>query len=130
MHQHIKKFQGLLAMVAITSLPFVARAEVFVGSSSSSPNWASIKDLIQAILGFINGQVIPVFVILAILFFFWNIIRFLMNTENEKEREQFRKYSINTIIAIFIMFSLWGIIGIATTTFFGTNPFIPQLPTQ
>lgn len=50
--------------------------------------------------------------------------------DNSKERETFKKYSVNALIAVFAMLAVWGIVGIFTSTFFHSNPVIPQLPTS
>ena len=90
----------------------------------------SIRTVLNSISSFLNGKVMPVIVTIAVVMFMWNLGQFVLNMDNEKQREQFKKYSINAILAIFILLSLWGIIGIATGTFFNKKPLIPQLPTS
>ncbi len=77
-----------------------------------------------------STRLMPVLAEIAILWIIWNMGYFVRNMDNVKDREQFRKYAINGIIGLSVFFLLWGIIGIATNTFFGWNPFIPQLPIQ
>jgi heme/copper-type cytochrome/quinol oxidase subunit 4 len=90
-----------------------------------------INTFVVSATDYINKNVIPILVAIAVLVFFYNLIFFIFNSDNEKEREQFKKYSINSILALFILLSAWGIVGIFTHTFFnGKNPVIPQLPTS
>lgn len=90
----------------------------------------SFRDIVNKIILFINGQIMPMLIILAIIFFFWNIVHFLMKMDNETERQKFKKYSINSLIGIFIILSVWGIVGLGTGIFFNTTPGIPQLPVK
>jgi len=99
-------------------------------AQSSGGGLGSFRDLINTIGGLITKYVIPFLVAIAILYFLWNIIHFVSSMGNEKEREEFKKYSINGIIALFILLSVWGIIGIFSTTLFNKTPGIPQFPTS
>lgn len=90
----------------------------------------TIGGMLTAIAGFISGTIMPILVALAVLFFLYNLIYFIAKSGNEQERTMFRNYMVNSLIALFILVSLWGIVGLGTRTFFGTKPFIPQLPTS
>ncbi len=90
-----------------------------------------INAFVVSATDYINKNIIPILVAIAVLVFFYNLIFFIFNSSNEKEREEFKKYSLNSILALFILLCVWGIIGIFTHTFFnGKNPVIPQLPTS
>lgn len=90
----------------------------------------SIREILNGIGSFINTKIMPILVGLAILFFIYNVISFIANSGNERQREVFRRYIINSLAAMFILISIWGIIGLGTQTLLGSKPFIPQLPTS
>jgi uncharacterized membrane protein len=90
----------------------------------------TLRDILYGIAGFVNTKIMPILTALAILFFIYNLISFIAKSGNEKERETFRNYMINSIIALFILLSIWGIVGLGTRTLFGSKPFIPQFPTS
>jgi uncharacterized membrane protein len=117
---------GLLLIIGIISGGFARVAF----AQSSGTGFGSFRDLINTIGGLITKYVIPLLVAMAILYFLWNIVHFISNMGNEKEREAFKKYSINGIIALFILLSVWGIIGIFSTALFNKAPGIPQFPTS
>ncbi len=74
---------------------------------------------------FLNG-VIGLFITLAIVIFFWGLIKYLLNVGEEKaEGIQIMFYGV---IAIFVMVSIWGIIRLLQTSFSvtSTTPVIPQ----
>jgi uncharacterized membrane protein len=94
------------------------------------PATTSIREILMGVANFIGGKIMPILVALAILTFLVNIISFIASSGNERKRETFRNYMINSLIAMFILISIWGIVGLGTRTLFGTKPFIPQLPTS
>ena len=102
---------GLLAM------PFMALAE------------NGLKGVLEDFSGLINTA-IPVVLALAVLYFFWGLAKYVLNSSDEGKKEEGRNIMIWGIIALFIMVSVWGLIGILQNTFGVTenNPtqFIPD----
>lgn len=90
----------------------------------------TIRDILNGIGTFVSGTIMPILVGLAILFFLYNLIYFILKSDNEQERATFRNYMINSLFALFILVTMWGIVGLGTRTFFNSKPFIPQLPTE
>ena len=110
--------QGMSALLVVTPL-FASAAGV--GSS--------FRDLVLNFGRQLSGKIIPILVALAVLAFFFNLVFFIFNMNNETERVLFKGYTINAIIALTILLTMWGIIGIFTNTFFQGDPVIPQFPT-
>ena len=90
----------------------------------------SLRDIMNGFASLVSGKIMPILVGIAILAFLYNLIYFIAKSGSEQERETFRNYMINALIALFILVSVWGIVGLGTRTVFGTKPFIPQLPTS
>jgi len=83
-------------------------------------NWASCL---------IYKTVIPFLFALATVAFIWGIMQYYLNPDNEEKRKKGKNYIVGGLIALFVMVSIWGIVGILTGTFeFGNT--IPQLPGQ
>lgn len=110
--------------------PYLVHAQNYIGSQTTNPAWGSIKDIVESIGRFVSTTVMPIVVALAILYFMWNMVHFIGNMSNEKEREGFKKYSLNAVLALFILLSVWAIVGIGTQTLFGRQPIIPQFKTN
>ncbi len=119
-----------IGMIASGVIPYFAHAQNYIGSNTTGTPWGSIKDIVEAVGKFINGTIMPLLVIMALVYFFWNLIHFIRNMSNEKEREVFKVYTINALIGLFIMLSVWGIVAIGTQTFFNAQPIVPQLRTS
>lgn len=74
---------------------------------------------------FLNA-LIGLFITLAIVVFFWGLIKYLVNAgEAKAEGLQIMFYGV---LAIFVMVSIWGIIRLLQSTFSvtSTSPVIPQ----
>ena len=126
----MKKILFKIGVVASGVIPYAALAQNYIGSTTTGTAWGSIKDIVEAVGKFINGTIMPLLVIMALAYFFWNLIHFIRNMSNEKDREVFKVYTINSLLGLFIMLSVWGIVAIGTQTFFNTQPIIPQLRTS
>ncbi|OGG75321.1 hypothetical protein A3A41_01550 [Candidatus Kaiserbacteria bacterium RIFCSPLOWO2_01_FULL_54_22] len=92
------------------------------------PAFASAATLLNTLAlanTFLNA-LIGLFITLAIVVFFWGLIKYLVNAgEAKSEGLQIMFYGV---IAIFVMVSIWGIIRLLQSTFqvTSTDPVIPK----
>ncbi|MBO05762.1 MAG: hypothetical protein CMI58_01760 [Parcubacteria group bacterium] len=68
------------------------------------------------------GKVIPIIVALTLLGFFWGIAQFILNADKgkvqDKENKDLGKGTMFWgVIILFVMLSIWGIIGLLQTSF-------------
>lgn len=80
-------------------------------------NWASCT-LIKSIVPFLFS--------LATVAFIWGIIQYFLNPDNEEKRKNGKSFMIWGLITLFVMISLWGIVGTLSNTF-QIKTLIPQL---
>ncbi|KKU78915.1 MAG: hypothetical protein UY04_C0023G0014 [Parcubacteria group bacterium GW2011_GWA2_47_7] len=90
----------------IKFLPLLLLAPLVVSAQSSSP----ISNTI-VLIGDIAGQLIPLMMALAVLMFFWGILKFIANIGDEDARKAGKSMMVWGMIALFVMVSFWGIIG-------------------
>jgi succinate dehydrogenase/fumarate reductase cytochrome b subunit len=94
----------------------------------------SLTTLIQFASCILAKGIIPLLVSVAVVAFIYGIIQFFLNPENEEKRKAGKSYMLWGIIALFVMVSFWGLVGILASTFTpGGTPNtvkIPGLPTQ
>ncbi len=101
---------------------------VFAATALLLPSFAAAATLLDTLAlanTFLNAM-IGLFITLAIVVFFWGLIKYLMNAGEEKsEGLQIMFYGV---IAIFVMVSIWGIIRLLQSTFkvTSTDPVIPK----
>jgi len=86
----------------------------------------NLTDTLVLISYFLNA-IIGLFVTLAIVVFFWGLIKYLWSMDSENAHEGL-KIMFWGLIAIFVMVSIWGIIKLLQNTLRvqDTNPIIPR----
>src|SRR6185369_11109644 len=86
---------------------------------------ATLLDTLALANTFLNAA-IGLFITLAIVIFFWGLIKYLIEVgEKKAEGLQIMFYGV---VAIFVMVSIWGIIRLLQSTFSvtSTTPVIPR----
>ena len=88
-----------------------------------------LDDVLNTISGLLDLVKNLIFA-LAFIAFFYGLLKFIFSEGEDKEKG--KSVMIWGIIALFIMFSIWGIIGILQSTFSdtkgGTDITVPNLP--
>ena len=88
----------------------------------------NLTDLINFGTCTLMKSVVPLLVGLAIVGFVYGIIKYFLNPDNEEKRKQGKDFMLWGLIALFVMVSIWALVGIFTGTFTGKNPVLPSLP--
>ena len=104
-------------------LPGVALAEGIAGSGCSSA-LTSVRCLAQA-AGNLIGLATAALIGIAIIIYFWGIVRnlFKVSGGNASSFDDIRKNLLWGLLALFVIFSIWGIIRLLGVTLFGTSQF-------
>jgi succinate dehydrogenase/fumarate reductase cytochrome b subunit len=80
-----------------------------------TPNPAVVSFVDKIVDVFIN-PIIFFLVALAVLYFLWGLFLFIKDQGNETAREEGKSHMIWGIAGVFIMFAVYGILDIITTT--------------
>lgn len=90
-----------------------------VGVLAVAPFFAFAETLggILNTLAQLLGAATPIVVALALVYFFWGLATFILNSGEEGKRKEAISIMIYGIIALFVMVSIWGIINVLQTTF-------------
>ncbi len=104
-------------------LPFVAHAQT---DTSCSNALTTVGDIFQFFICLIGKSVTPLLFLVAICIFLFGVIKYMMNANDETKRTEGREFMIWGIVALFVMLSVWGLVGVLRSTF-GVSSFIPQL---
>lgn len=84
------------------------------GASAASSMFSPNNPLVQllALVRSVADRLIPILVAFAVLAFFWFLIRFIWKgSEDPGERDKMKGGMLWAILAIFVMVSVWGLIG-------------------
>lgn len=105
-------------------------------SSSSSAASGSCKELdgdskIQDIFGYLgcvlNLYIIPLIISVGVLFFIYGVVKFMLNSENENEREKGKQFMIWGIIGLTVIVSVWGLVSLVGGSFGLDTSKAPQV---
>lgn len=70
------------------------------------------------IIGAINFVVVPMILTIAFLYYVWGIVRYLIiNASDETSRSEGRNFAFWGVLALALMFSVWGFVNLALSTF-------------
>lgn len=97
----------------------------FAGNRSIFLAGSTVGDLVKFVTCFIQDLIIPLLFVLAFAAFIWGMVKFIMSQQSA-EREDGKQFMLWGVIALAVMFSVWGLVKIFQDTFQVKNA-IPQL---
>lgn len=71
---------------------------------------AQINTLATGVGGIVN-TLIPIVMLMAVLVFFWGLVKYIASASDEANKESGKTLMIWGMIALFVMVALWGILG-------------------
>lgn len=81
-----------------------------------------------ATIGRIMNAIVPIVVTLAIIYFFYGLAKYILSAGDPTKAKDGKSIMIFGVIALFVMFSVWGLIRLIGNTFgIGTGGTI-QIP--
>jgi len=118
----ISRLASLLALLASSATPLIVSA---AGIDSTY-----IRGYADSIKNIINAFLVPALIALAFATFLWGIYKyFILGADNETERGKGKTFALYGIIGLVVIFSVWGIVSIFTTTLGFSSPNAPEPPT-
>lgn len=103
----MRKFSYALIALA----PLIAGAQV----RTPSPSW-NLSDAVGWIISIIN-LIIPILGGVALIVFFVGLIRYIRSASGGQGKVDGRTLILWGLITLFVLFSVWGIVGILRSTF-------------
>jgi len=76
---------------------------------------SSVGGLIDLLQTLINALT-PIVVALALLYFFWGLAKYILASSDEAKRKDGQQIMLWGVIALFVMVSVWGIVGLIGDT--------------
>lgn len=89
-----------LIIGALFAVPTVSFAQGFAG----------VQTLVDGFGGLVTA-LIPIVMGLAVLVFFWGLVKYISSTSDESSKLDGKNLMIWGMIALFVMVALWGILG-------------------
>ncbi len=86
----------------------------------------TLSDIVNFFTCFILKSIVPLLFAVALAIFVYGVITYFMHANDSTKREEGSKFMLWGIIALAVMFSVWGLVKILTNTF-GIDFGIPLL---
>lgn len=113
-------------------LPALALAQYSQQGGGLNLGSGNLSQTLNSIYSLVNS-VIPILIGLGIIAFLFGILKFIFNAGDEGKRADGKWVIIYSLIGIFVMVSVWGLVaalqnvfGIQNTTTAGQGPQIPS----
>lgn len=115
------------AAVGIFALPAFAFAQT---TGNSELELGKLTKVIQEILGFVDGTLVPLIFAIAFIVFIWGVfVYFIQGGANEEKQKEGKKFVFYALIGFVLMISLWGIVNLLVGTLGFERENRPCLPT-
>jgi len=94
-------YAGALATALLAVVPGIVFAQTTITT-------------IIGLVGNILDMLIPIIITLAVVIFFWGLALFLLKADEEKEKG--RSIMLYGVLTLFVMVTIWGLVGILANT--------------
>lgn len=106
----MNKFKKIIGGILLFA-PVLVLAQPRGGGGSND-----IQSIIDILLNLL-GWIVPLLIGVAVLFFLIGVVKYIMAGGDEDKRTEGRNAMIYGIIGLFVMISVWGLVGILSNTF-------------
>ena len=96
-----------IAIGASLLMPGFAFAAVVTGTGAVAGPLGTLLSSISNLINFL----LPFLISLAVLFFFWGVVKYVASAGDETARAEGKSFMIYGLLAVVVMVSFWGIIG-------------------
>jgi uncharacterized membrane protein len=107
-------------------ISFLTLVSLFPLSAGAQGSVTDFKSLMQLFLNLL-ATFMSLLYAAAFATFFWGIVQYIFNTDDPTARQKGTQWMVWSVVALFVMVTLWGIIGLLVRTFGITPTVIPQL---
>ena len=117
----------MLASVPLFS--YAAGPSITCSTALQTGNLTSVTKIMEFCICFISTYMIPLIVGLGIVYYVWNAVTLIKNADSEKGRQAGQQALLWGIVALVAIVSVWALVKIVTTSFFGSGSstfFLPQ----
>lgn len=123
-----------LAVAFVSLIPLLTHAATISTSSAYCADvpatlfsgQTEFSGVVKFVVCFLEQSIVPFLFAIAVCIFFWGMVKF-MSTGDSSEKEQGKQFMLWGVIALAVMFSVWGLINLFGETFH-VKSVIPQLP--
>lgn len=113
--------------MSLSLLPFVAFAQPVATNAVNCPkDFSEIAGILNYITCTIGSSVIPLLFAVALLVFFFGVVKYVIAADGSDDREEGRWFMVYGVVGLFVMVSVWGLVAVISNTFTIGTAFPPQ----
>lgn len=102
---------------------------IYMNGINCSASITNLTSFINFFTCTLIKSVVPLLVALSVVAFIYGIIQYFLYPDNEEKRKAGKSFMLWGLISLFVMVSIWGLVGILSSSFLpGSHPIIPGLP--
>ena len=125
MRERLAKIAGVLWAAILAGLPLCAGAQIDLPSTKTT--WRGIFNVIRNIAFF----AIPAIFAIGLIIFLWGLLMFLRAAGDESAADEGKRRIFWGVLVMFVMISVWGLVGIIVQLAGirpGQTPTLPTVP--
>ncbi|MBI2086727.1 MAG: hypothetical protein HYT69_00950 [Candidatus Zambryskibacteria bacterium] len=88
----------------------ILAASLFAPAIAFAQGLENLDTLLESI-GDLIGNALPVVVAIALLVFFWGLVKYILSAGDETKKKDGQRLMIWSLVALFVMVSVWGLVG-------------------
>ncbi len=108
----------------------ILTALAFAPALAFAQNLGNLETLTRSI-GRLIDLALPIVVAIALLGFFWGLVKFIFAAGDEEKRKEGKQFMIWGLVGLFVMVSVWGLVrfvGNALNVGQGDTIIVPRVP--
>ncbi len=120
----------VMPLITFASPPSNVTVNYNTGTSTNGcpPNIESIADVFDLAICILRRSVWPLLISVSVIVFITGVIKYIGSGDDSGAREEGRNFILYGLVGLFVIVSVWGLVGVLQGTFgLGNTPFIPQL---
>ena len=88
--------------------------------------WQNLSTVVNKFAA-LGQKLIPLLAVIAFLLFIWGTARFIRASANDKDFDEKKKFLVWSVVGLFVLVTIWGIISFISGEFEFGEIKIPQL---
>lgn len=89
--------------------------------------FTDFKSVISCAVAFLVQKIVPILIGIALIVFLWGVFRFIRSSGEETAREEGKQFMFWGLVGLFVMVSVWALVGVLSASLGGGGIYIPQV---
>lgn len=128
MIKKLRKIFFTLLLIVVVAMPFVGLAQATESGECAIATERTIRCIILDITDLIRGPIVALLWAALTAAFLYGLVTYMYRGGDEKKRKEGIQFMVWSVVAFFVMISIWGLVNLLGATFNLSN-IAPEPPT-